>query len=460
MKEWISIQSKFTIAGILLIVLLSVGCSTSKSTQKRPSTDQPASKDTRPHVYNPSTGKYEPIDDPKEMVDTIWFREDKKVPPIGSTDSRVTGKKALYEVAFLIPFDAARNSTFSSNTDPKVRRFMHYYAGVRMALQELADSGVKIAATVYDTKESPDEAKKIMQGLGNVDAVVGPYESESLQDAALFSSRKKVPVFSPWTPSIPLDTDSPYFIQLTPGLEAHASAIVNFIDTRLPSARVFMVARNDAKEKNRLNLFRDAHAKNKGLTAYEELIIQDASVNLSNTDVTPLIDPEETTVFIMPFFSRNDEDFVNAFLRKLHAEKESASVYVFGMPQWISFSRLSPDYLESANVHVSTAHFVENKDAGVNAFQKHFMETYGTFPEPAAHQGYTLVNYLGKALDKYGTGFLEVVSDRVKLYGDTDYDLVPVYRNPISEKQNEPNFLENQSIRILQFTGHAFRKAE
>ncbi len=458
MKQRIHIQSCLLFT-CFFIILTCFGCSALKPAQKPVPHDQTKEIDKRPRVYNPATGKYEPVEDPKLLVDTIEFKEDKQTKPIGSIDDKITGKKALYNVAFLIPFDSDDNSGYSENTDPKVRRFLHYYGGVKMALQDLADSGVRIAADVYDTKDSPEEARRLIQRLNNMDAVVGPYETESLRDAALFSTRRKVPVFSPWTPSIPLDTDCPWFVQLTPGLEAHAAAMVNYIDEYLGDAQVYMVARNDVREKNRLNIFRDAHAKNSA-GQYEELIIDDASVNLSSTVLSKLIQPDGTTVFIMPFFSRNDEDFVNAFLRKLHAEKQTATVHVFGMPQWMTFGKLNPDYLESAHVHISTAYFVDSNDPEVKEFQRRFLETYGTLPEPAAHQAFTFVNFLGQALDKYGTGFLDIASDRLTLLNDRYFDLVPVYRNPEPERHNTANYLENQAIQILEFKDHAYRKTE
>jgi ABC-type branched-subunit amino acid transport system substrate-binding protein len=461
MNKRIRIHTHQLVFAVLSFVLLmSIGCSSSKPAQRSPSQGQSGEKEKVPMIYNPSTGKYEPVKDPQKQVDTIWFREDKESKPIGSVETKEKGKKALYEVAFLIPFNAEDNVFFTANIDPSVRRFIHYYAGVKMALQDLADQGVKISARIYDTHDSPQEARRLIQALENVDVVVGPYEVESIRDAAAFSSRRQVPVFSPWTPSISLEGDHPWFVQLTPGLEAHAEAIVDYIDTHLAGSKVYMVSRNDAREISRLLLFRDAHERNNTIQLYEELIIDDASVNLTDLSLKNVVDREGSTVFIVPYFSRNDEDFINSFLRKLHAEKETGTVYVFGMPQWLTFSKLNPDYLESANVHISTAHFMDASDPEVQAFQKRFLSEYGTLPEPAAHQGFEFVHFLGEALHHYGTGFLEHVSDRLSAPANENFDLVEIYRNPIPERRNVPNYLENRAIRILRFIDQAYRKVE
>ncbi len=443
-------------------VLTSLGCSSLKPAQNRPATsDHPPQKtETAPQVYNPRTGKYEPVEDPGKLVDTIRFQENTEVTPIGQEGSKVYGRKDVYDIAFLIPFNAEKTTSLDQGIDPKVRRFLHYYGGVKMALEDLDASGVHLSARIYDTQESAETAKQYLRTLRNVDVVVGPYETESLADAAAFSSQTKIPVFSPWTPTIPLDADFPSFVQLTPGLEAHAEALVKYIDANLSGAKVYMVARDDVREKNRLNLFREVHDKSGTGAPYEELIIKHTSASLDSTKLEGILTDQDTTVFIIPYYSRNDEDFVNAILRKLHAEQGTGVAYVFGMPQWLTFNRLNPDYLESAHAHISTAYFMDPSDPEVLKFERRFFSEYSALPEPAAYQGFTFVHFLGDALQRYGSGFLDMLSDRFVTTGTAEFDLVPVYRNPVQETQNVPNYLENRAIQILEFRDLAFHRIQ
>ena len=191
---------------------------------------------------------------------------------------------------------------------------------------------------------------------------------------------------------------------------------------------------------------------------FENLIIADSTADLNNTSLVDLLPEKDTTAFILPLYSRNDEEFINAFMRKLHAEKGEATVYVFGLPQWLTFSRLNPDYMENTNVHVSAVHFMDPTDTTVYLFERQFLSQYGTIPEPAAFQGYTFMRYLGQSLYHYGTDFLEAISGLPDGYGV--YNIQPVFRSKDAERRNPINYYENRAVEILEFTDHAFHRVE
>jgi ABC-type branched-subunit amino acid transport system substrate-binding protein len=404
------------------------------------------------------TGRYEPVADPEVLVDTIRFEEDTKTDPVGTIDDKVSVRKNSYNLAVLMPFDLRGIVPSIESLNPNQRRFVHYYSGVKMAVKDLGNRGIKLNTEVFDCKESVETTKQILATIKDPDAIIGPYEMSSIKATAAYGLKSRIPVFSPWTPSIPTEADNPYFVQLNPGLEVHARAIVNYIDNRLPHAKVYLVSRQDPRERSRLNLYRDARQKSPGTQIYEDLIIEDASAELAQTHLDSLLSELMPTVFVLPYYSRSDEDFISSFLRKLHAEQGKSEVYVFGLPQWLTFNRIGADYLESTNVHVSTAFYMNSQDPVVRVFQQQFLRQYGTVPEQSAYQGYAFTIFLGESLNQYGTGFLDDVAPMQ--VADHGYLIAPVYRTMISEKNNPVNYYENQGIQILRFKDHTFRLAE
>lgn len=445
---------------LALVVCLCFGCSALQSSQQKQGSGDRPREAQHPQVYNPTTGKYEPVENPRRQVDTIRFTEEKaSTPPVGETPGRKSVKKDQYDVAFLMPFDAAKNTTVTSSADARVRRFVHYYAGVKMALDDLRKEGISINATVYDTKENATVSKSMLQKIDRTDAVVGPYEVEGLREAAAFASRKRIPVFSPWTPSIVPDDNSPYFVQLNPGMEAHADAIMQHVSEKFPGARVYLVARDDARERGRIALFREAASRHGIGNRCEDFIINDTSADLAKTNFQGKTSRQVHSVFVLPHFSRNDEDFLNAFLRKLHAEKSTHPVSVYGLPQWMSFNKLNADYLESTNVYITTTQYVDYKDSGVREFQRSFFDLYGTIAEPSAYHGYTFTLFLGRALHKHGTGFLDAITDLPAGRAGEEYRLVSCFRNPVPERNNIASYIENRAILVLRFVDHAYRRS-
>lgn len=442
---------------LLAALIAGAGCTASKQAKKGPQPKDDTETSDVPQVYNPVTGKYEPVEDPRVLIDTVEFTENTETEPVGVIDKPGTEKKEVYHLTMLLPLDAQYQGAFLDGIDPRLRRFLHYYAGARMAIQDLNTRGIRLETEVLDCGESLESTRQLLRNLKDPDVVIGPYEMESLKEAAAFASKEHVPVFSPWTPSIPVEKHNPYFVQLNPGLEAHVEAIVEYIDTRLVHAKVYTVARDDVRERSRLDLFHTEHLEHPGLPPYEDLIISDASADLNNTPLTAFLSKDTATVFVLPHYSRSDEDFVSAFLRKLHAEQGNSTVYVFGMPQWLTFGKLRPDYMESANVHVSTAHYVDHNDTTIHDFQRRFLQTYGTVPDPAAHQAYSFIEFLGESLEAYGTGFLEEVTSQS---GSSDYRIRPVYMTDDAEIRRPVLYYENRAIHILKYEDSAFRKME
>jgi len=442
----------------LLFLILAIACTPGRQSQKTVRTDQTDTPET-PAVYNPQSGQYEPVEDPGALVDTVRFEEDKTTDPVGTLDPETGRKKSTYNLAVLMPFNLKGVAPASMESlDPRLRRFLHYYGGVKMAIVDLDSIGIHLDATVFDCMESADITRRILHDIKDADAVLGPYDVESLRLAADFAKRSNTPVFSPWTPSIPVDEDNPNFVQLNPGLEAHATAIVRYIDDSIPEGKVYLVARADAREKNRLNLYHDAHNKRANAPPYEELIIADASVELSMTHLDELLSEEMPTIFVLPYYSRNDEDFINAFLRKLHAEQGKSEVFVFGLPQWLTFNKLNADYLQSTNVHISAVFHMDLQDPAVRQFQYEFLAVYATVPDPAAYQGYAFTMLLGESMDRFGTRFLsEMTPMEESVHG---FLLEPVYRTKTPERNNPVQYYENRSIRILRFVEDSFRAVD
>lgn len=124
-------------------------------------------------------------------------------------------------------------------------------------------------------------------------------------------------VVSPWLPAFSGDSVNPFLIQLYPGLNTHAQTITEYIRDEMRNKKVYVVTRDNATERNRAQLF----TKTEGLDV-EELVIKDSSPEMLNTNLHDLMSDDKGTIFILPYFLKTEETFVNAFMRKLHADKD------------------------------------------------------------------------------------------------------------------------------------------
>ena len=435
-----------------MILLLAVACTSQRGLKDSESADPDV-----PVVYNPKTGMYEPVSDPMTLIDTVkWEPKEDAAEPIGKV-TRKSEKKDVYSVAFLMPF-AADGKLLGNRIDAKTRRFLNYYGGVKIALDDLASQGIKIDATVIDTREEPQHVAELLEDMADVDLIIGPYDRDCLQAAASFASKYQIPVVSPWTPSIIPEASSEYFVQIVPGLQTHAEAAMRYAATHFDSAKFFLVANPETSDHARMTTYNEAFERympEKG--PLEKLVVDQIAMGPDSNDLTTVYHPEVTNVFVMPYYLRSEQEFVNAFLRKIHAEHGEVPVAVIGLPQWMQFTNVNPDYLEGLNTHVTAVQFVDMSRPEVRAFSKRYFDAYAGVPEQAAWRGYDLTTFLGHNLHRYGTMFLSEMPAET----GGDLKLSPVYEAGTDLETKGPvRFIENRGIAILVFEDQQFKRVE
>ena len=414
-----------------------------------------------PMVYNPKTGKYEPAPS-GSLVDTVkWTKDTGAKPPVTTYDARPEGKRDVYQVSMLMPFNAQRHAYFQQDIDPRTSRFLNYYCGALLAQRDLASSGIKIDLSSADTREDIELTEKKLREHSSSDVIVGPYNRDCLLAAAEFADKKKVPVFSPWTPTVSLERPSEFFVQVTPGLQSHANAAMAFITRHFSDAEVYLVGLSDGSTRSRLSVYSQAYQRyEKGGKPIHEMILPKGVYDYPDIDMTTMFGEENTSryVFVLPYYLPSDQELINAFLRKLHAEKAESEVYVFGLPQWTSFSKINSDYLESLGAYITSVQHVDSSDPAYQAFVEQYFGEFHAIPEPAAWEGYKLMRFIGKSLDEYGVGFLE---DIVNVQSNEGYFIKPVFeRGSAPERNNKVLYYQNDEIDVLQYAGYTYRKVQ
>jgi len=407
-------------------------------------------------VYDPATGTYILVPREAVKVDTVKWTEDPSAPIVTDKETKTDNpeKKDRYDISLLIPLNANDYDILEGQLDSKLVRFLQYYAGMKIAADEFDDLGYPVTVRAFDTKTSLAEVNEILKESGGKisDVIVGPYDKEHLESVAAFGLQHEKIVVSPWLPAFNIEYGNPFFIQVIPGLNTHAEAIMDYISDELKGKKVYLVARNNSSEINRLQSFK----KNLAVKT-EDLIIDDASVELQQTNLKFLLD-DRGTIFILPYYSRSNESFVNSFMRKLHADKGTKEVIVFGLPQWTGFSNLNPNYMESLSVHISSSTFINVDHPFYRQFRNRYYHEFHTLPDPQAYMGYDLLHWLGKTLTEDGKGGL-IGSQRPANFGlASGFDIKPVFKTEVNKtsEMRVPLYYENSRVRILKYVNQDF----
>lgn len=466
----------FLLVFIPAIVLLS-SCGAGK-------TKTPASEIITPEgkkVYNPKTGKYEFPTEVTGKVDTVKWTDaspavndpiksdssqymEEETTPIVDDNPNGTGVFNTYNVSIMLPFNSHKVNTVEGGIHSSSMSALHYYEGVKMALDELNSDGANFNVSVMDTKRSESEVENLLKrsSLVNAHMIIGPYSTKPLTKVVEFAKENKKPLLSPVNTSGSITSENPYYVQINPSLQSHCSRITAHALERYEADQIVLVCRNKEAEVNRLKYFQDANKEIAGSTATPKLkeFIIDATVaeEYGELDLLPLIKAEKTTVFIVPSYS--NETFISNFMRQVAISKGQNKVVIYGMPRWMEYDRISYDYYERLNVHVSSANYVNKDDFKVKEFYRKFYERYGMLPSENAFTGYDAMMYFGKQLDKHGMNFVKEIDSELEEHLSTKFEFE---RNistadAVNENFDNVNYVENKFVNILRFKDYQFQK--
>lgn len=441
---------------LCLFLLFLFSCTTQKKVVK-PVEPEPTVKDEdKVRVYDPASGKYILVPRGSVKVDTVQWTEEKGKPilsdEIEDIDKPVV--KDHYTVSLFVPLNAQNYPDLEIHLDSRLVRFMQYYAGMRLAAEELKD--LKVTFQSFDTETSSFEISNLLKdpAVRKSDVIVGPYEKEHVEQVASFGLLNQKVVISPWLPAFNVEPENPYLIQTIPGLSKNADAIMDYIADEHGDHKVFLVARNNPSEIQRLQYF-----KQNTRVRTEDLIIDDESIELAKTALDFLLEDPDGTVFVMPYYSRSDEQFVSSFLRKLHADKGTKSVIVFGLPQWTGFNSLNPNYMESLSVHISSPTHINTHHTAYRSFRDKFYRTYFVMPDNNAYQGYDLMVWIAESLARNGIQGLTGKNGNPNFGLTSGFDIRPVYKSERPSADDTPLYFENSKVRILKYINQDFEVA-
>lgn len=435
-------------------------------------------------VYDSETGEYVVIEEAvTEVMDTIIWED---IPP--SSDPPITSETDLtdqsnpvevlridnfgsevlssYNVSILLPFLTDQFNETSATLPRNADWAVNFYAGAKMALDELSSEGVVLNVNVMDSKADPSSVNRLLRSneqLLNSHMIIGPRFKDNVSMVSEYAKRYDKVLVSPYTAVTNVTNRNPNYIQVNPSLQTHCEAITRHALQRYRPDQIVLVCRDQPTEVAMLQYFQEEFfriAGTRDTTQLQEFIISDASVDLENIDVLPFVELADTTVFIVP--SGTNENFVYSFLRKVDiARDENTHIAVYGLPQWLRFLRMDYAYYERLNVHISSSSYLDPLSPDVQFFKRRFYDRFGIVPADEAFTGYDIMLYFGRMLNKYGTKFQYSIDREMERGLHTRFEFDKVVIPTVIAQENLPvERFENQYVNILRFRDYQFQLAE
>ena len=317
-------------------------------------------------------------------------------------------------------------------------RYIQFYEGFLLAVEELKRTGINVNLYVYDVDSNPSNTSKLLRKkeMADMDLIVGMLFNKSFQVVSSWARDHHIPIVSPISRRSSQLEGNPMVIKISPPYSSIGVSLAEYLYRYYPYAHT-LVAREYEPEMRKI-----AHqvVENSKAMGLDISIIEDTNL------VSYLLPGAENVVVIIS----DRKPYAIDKLGQLVADTMGYNYTVFGIPGWDQFEGMDYQYMGKTRAHLMTPYFIDYKDIVVKHFVEVFQKRYKTDPEMLAFQGYDVASYFLHALHEFGTDFLFCLRD--------------VQAKPIQTKYKFRQFdrdgWENQHWEIIRFDNNSIYRIE
>jgi hypothetical protein len=334
-------------------------------------------------------------------------------------------------------FDIVMAFPFS---DPDPSRFLKYYSGSKIAAKQLEGEGAKLNITLIDSSE-PDYLNKIDK---NVDLIFASNSEKQIKELAELGNQINVPVLSSFF-SLSSIVSNPYYIQTRPSLKSHFAAMINDIAVSYKSSDIVIVGRQGKNDDNWFEPFQSEARSRFGIIEgkpLKEILLNETNISFASELAS------NKKVFIFPNYSFKDEDFIQSALKKLNLEKGNKIITVYAMALVKDSDKISKELYESLKIKIPTSKYLDRSTPEAKEFANNYFLSFSDLPDQDAFEGADNMLFIGRALARYGRGFMNNFDREQADYLQSSFDM-----KPVSKTNNGTDYFENYHIKILSFDG-------
>ncbi len=405
-------------------------------------------------------------------VDTIQWKVDPSArppitnsttytPPSGGViiDGTPGGNTQMsaYNMTLLLPFFTDKFSEAATSNYSKSQFALDFYAGVRVALDSLSTTPIRLNVNVLDSRT---DLKTLLTRteITNTDVIFGPVEKDLVPPFIDYSVQNNKTVISPYYPSGDIVGAHPNFIQVKPSLKTHCENIMRDVRAKYQTNQIIVVGRIAENENARFSYFQEANSVINQTTTggrLDEWAIEDET----NLNVETYLRPFGTTVLIVPSWN---EPFVAALLKKLSLSSQKNNIVVYGMPQWLDFEKSLNSLFAATNVHLSSSTFIDANNPEVRHFRNKYLAKFNKIPSTDSYLGYDCVMYFVGLMARYGTKISPFLAGEARPVLHTQFRFEPVAPKVVNDNDFGDNTTkyENKYVNILKFQNGSFKLSD
>ncbi|MEI8086445.1 MAG: LysM peptidoglycan-binding domain-containing protein [Paludibacter sp.] len=312
--------------------------------------------------------------------------------------SNLSSKKSI-KIAFLLPFMLNQSKIDANN-----ERFLDFYAGSLMAIEEAKQKGISFEIYTYDTEKSEEKVNEVLTNseLKTMDLIIGPAFSNQVSIVADFAKDNKINTLIPFTSKVPDIENNAYLFQFNPGADVELKFSKElftgkFKNTNIVFAEIEGISSSDEGQIMSKSLQKTLNKEHK---IFSELKLS----NSENVDFNSVLKKEEKNIII---FNTDKYAYINPFIPNLKSSANDFDIVLFEQYSWRNQEKIIPQniYISPFTTKLNPLQISDFNSKYKNYFCKNASKLSPSFDL----LGYDLSNYFITLMKKYGNKFIDKV---------------------------------------------------
>ena len=327
--------------------------------------------------------------------------------------------RALYpdtraEVALMLPLGTRERAN---------QNYVDFYQGFLLAADSLRLEGYESHIHLYNTAHDIAKVDQIIasEQLKSANLIVGPVYEDTLIPVARYAQKHSIPVVSPLANL----TQSSYsnVFQMSPRAESKFAKVANLFDG---SHRIVVITSQtidkdfDAEVKQLLGereytTHHYVYEHPSVIEKRQKALAEGQEAEPSPSDLSPLLDSTEKTLFIILAGTEVETDRILAALASANISLASRSIKaapyrVFGNNKWNRYKNIDRSLFFSNNVVMLSTYLNDRNNEKIRKFSADYVSAFGVMPSLYSFRGYDAAMIFIRSLyDRIGSGLADVI---------------------------------------------------
>ena len=299
--------------------------------------------------------------------------------------------KDTYKIAYLLPFMLS-----SSQSDPTVEKFIEFYMGSLLAINNAKNGDVNFEVFTYDIEKNETMVFDVINKpeMQEMDLIIGPAYTAQIPVLADFAKRRRINTVIPFSSKTSHIDSNPYIFQFNPDQELQNDFLVNLLNSRFKDTNLLFVETGNVKWSDEgMDFFSYLMKKlDKQNTTYRKITGSEAE------NIQDHLSSVNKNIII---FDTEDEKSVQTYLNKLYDLHSKFDLGVIGQYAWRNSKSKKPRMY-----YISP--FAGNTEA-TEFYEQEYQKYYGKFRSNKNPRfdllGYDLTSFFLSTMKKDGFTF-------------------------------------------------------